>query len=59
MLLAIPTRSDLEIWHQNTDQYMMTIEDEYERNLRNRANALIVALLEESEDKNTYIQVVK
>lgn len=59
MLLAIPTRSDLEIWHQNTDQYMMAIEDEYERNLRNRANALIVALLEESEDKNTYIQVVK
>lgn len=38
---------------------MMAIEDEYERNLRNRANALIVALLEESEDKNTYIQVVK
>lgn len=59
MLLAIPTRSDLEIWHQNTDHYMMAIEDEYERNLRNRANALIVALLEESEDKNTYIQVVK
>lgn len=59
LLLTIPTRADLELWHQNTDQYLMAIEDEYERNLRNRANTLIVALLEESDEKDIYIQVVR
>lgn len=59
LLVTIPTASDLQVWINSTDQYVVSIEDEYERSLRNRANALLVTMLEDSDRKKFYAALMK